>query len=729
MADALAEAGGPRVRRFFPEAILFAPLVATDGAGRARIEITTPDSVTAWRADGIAHAVAPGGPGGVAQAAARFRTTLPFVADADAPSSLWKGDEAAIPVVLRWNGAARSDVVVEATATGPLEIVSPARMVLQPDPRGEAAAFVRVRGTGHGPALLTVRCLSGGRGDAIERAIEVRMPGRDTAAIAVLRSSSGPASARLVRPKDVVPGSERLELRLRRGPLDDVLDGVAGLVEMPHGCFEQASSALFPDILALSYLDRFGTVPTVTRERFDEAIREGTRLLLTYEIEGGGFDWFGRPPAKLLLSAYGAHEWWMLHRLRRREGKEDPRGTDGAGAVAMRTTRWLVARQRADGSFPAEGVPYAWKDGRSSELAATAYVGWAIAQGRKWDASFEDAVEKARRYVTAKTTGRDAADGGDPYVLALAAVFLAEAGDDPEAAACVAERLVKLVRHDGDRAWIDGGRGSAFHGRGSVASVEATALAVLAARRLGDRTSLPMDGLLETLREKRRADGTWGTTQATVLALWALLDATEDAPPAGTEIVVRAPGMPERRVTVGEDAAPVTVDLQPLLAAGPGPYAVTVERGDGGAVSATLRLRHSVVWPARGEGAGPVTVRAPLPQRATVGETFVVPIEVRNTSNERVAMPTAVIPLPAGVSVPRAALKALRRPDGVERIESEEGRVVVYLRTLGPGASVSLALPVIARLRGRLTAAPPESNPYYEPDAVVRGGASVVVVE
>ncbi|MCE9637018.1 MAG: hypothetical protein K8T90_15040 [Planctomycetes bacterium] len=725
-SERAGDAPEPRTRRFFPDAILFTPLVVTDADGRARVNVATPDSVTTWHADGVAH----DGAGGVAQGEARFRATLPFVADADAPAQLFVGDEVEVPVVLRWTSAARSDVAAEATVTGPLQIVSPSKTTLRADARGEAALFVRVRAIGVGVARITVRCRSGGASDAVEREIDIRAPGVRTSVVSSFRATSGPTVLTVARPTGAVAGTERVELRLLDGPLAGVLDGVEGLLRTPHGCFEQASSTLFPNILALTYLERSSRIPPSTRAQFDAAIRTGTDLLLTYEIPGGGFDWFGHPPAKLLLTAYGAHEWWMLHRLRRADGREDPRGADGAGAVAMRTTRWLVSQQRPDGSFPADGVPYDWRGQSSSDVAATAYVGWALTHGRKYDASFDEALTKARAWVV-----EHAGTCNDPYALALVTLFLTESGSDG-AAVESATRLAKLVQRSGTRAWLGGGRGSAFYGRGAVASVEATALAALAAKRLARPDLLDPAEFLASLAHDRREDGTWGTTHATVLSLWALLDAAETAVPAGTEVIVRAAGLPDRTVAFSDESGVsggVTLDLSGMLAT-PGPCRVTVQRVDGGPLSGMLAIPHVKPWLDGGAAktpfvSTPVTVWADFPKSARIGERSVVLVEIRNVGVHPVEMPIVVIPLPAGFSAERGALRAKDLSNEIARTEIDAERVVIYLRTLAPGASIAFNLPVTPRLRGRITAAPAEARPYYEPDATWRAASAVVVVE
>ena len=60
----------PRMRRFYADAALFAPLVLTDADGNARVEFTAPDWTTAWRVDAVAFDA----DGNAADASTSFRT-------------------------------------------------------------------------------------------------------------------------------------------------------------------------------------------------------------------------------------------------------------------------------------------------------------------------------------------------------------------------------------------------------------------------------------------------------------------------------------------------------------------------------------------------------------------------------------------------------------------------------------------------------------------------------
>ena len=58
--------------------------------------------------------------------------------------------------------------------------------------------------------------------------------------------------------------SEHVQLSLHPGALSQTLAGMEGMLRMPHGCFEQASSSNYPNTLVLAYLEATGDdIPSV----------------------------------------------------------------------------------------------------------------------------------------------------------------------------------------------------------------------------------------------------------------------------------------------------------------------------------------------------------------------------------------------------------------------------------------------------------------------------------
>ena len=95
------EAGGPiatpRLREFFPETLLWEPMLETDHHGNSRLHFKFADSITNWKLSLIASTV----DGQIGLLDSNIKTFQPFFIEHEPPSVLTQGDEIALPVVLR----------------------------------------------------------------------------------------------------------------------------------------------------------------------------------------------------------------------------------------------------------------------------------------------------------------------------------------------------------------------------------------------------------------------------------------------------------------------------------------------------------------------------------------------------------------------------------------------------------------------------------------------------
>ena len=115
-----------------------------------------------------------------------------------------------------------------------------------------------------------------------------------------------------------MPGSSLEALRtllglhqrlLRHRPrLADLVGGFEGLIGKPHGCFEQTSSATYPNVMVLHYMQRTDTVTPEIEMQAREYISQGYQRLLTFEVDGGGFAlWRGGRQPHPWTSVYASH--------------------------------------------------------------------------------------------------------------------------------------------------------------------------------------------------------------------------------------------------------------------------------------------------------------------------------------------------------------------------------------------------------------------------------------
>ena len=273
-----------------------------------------------------------------------------------------------------------SQFTIEAKRIGKFKLTLSARMKGASQPRGH-------RGAGNRSHSQRPRAESGIQ----------RPPGKHRAA----RNRVSRANA--------IPDASKIFVRLYPGPLSQVIEGMDSILRMPGGCFEQTSSSTYPNVLALDYMKRTKKLTPEVHAKAEGYIANGYQRLLTFEVPGGGFSWFGQAPANKILTAYGLMEFSDMSKVY----DVDPK-------LIQRTQQWLAGQQQADGSwkpdtqFINEGATNRYN---SDVLRITAYIAWSLE-----NTGYQGpAVERAKQFIDKHLSAKM-----DAYTLAVVANFAAD---------------------------------------------------------------------------------------------------------------------------------------------------------------------------------------------------------------------------------------------------------------------------------------------------------------
>jgi hypothetical protein len=507
--DAVVEgksAPGGHIRRYFPEALYINPEIVTDGLGHANAEIPLADSITTWRMAMFASTQA----GALGTGTAELKVFQDFFVDLDLPVALTQGDRVTIPVAVYNYQGKRGNVTVKLAPEDWFASDGANERTVGVESGAVGAAQFTIEAKRIGKFRLTVMGrMEGGseREDTVVREIEV-VPNGEAKEI-VFNGRLDASERQIVRfPENAIPEASKVFVRLYPGPLSQVIEGMDGILRMPFGCFEQTSSSTYPNVLALDYMKRMKKLTPEIHAKAEGFIATGYQRLLTFEVPGGGFSWFGNAPANKILTAYGLMEFQDLARV-----------YDVDTRVMERTSEWLAGQQKKDGSwapdtqFINEGATNRFN---SDVLRITAYIALAL-ETAKYKG---DAVEKARKYIETHFSGKD-----DAYTLAVVANFAVENDRKSELAELAMEMLRAAAQQKGDFAWWTATE-TGVYGSGESAAVETTGLAVQAMMKAGASPELARTALA-WITSRKNGQGNWGTTQATIMALRALVDASE----------------------------------------------------------------------------------------------------------------------------------------------------------------------------------------------------------
>jgi hypothetical protein len=494
------DGGGVRIREFFPETLFVNPALITGGDGRARIELDMADSITTWRiaAQAISRM------GWLGSGTAPVRVFQDFFVDIDFPATLTRGDAVKVPIAL-YNYLPKTQTVTlkieSADWFGLLEGDLTRRVTLGPNE--VKAEFLHVKAATVGRHDLTVLAKGTSQSDAVKRSVLVEPDGKMNETNI---SDRLPNEARhtVTFPAGMVPGANKLFIKLHPGLMSQVVEGLDNIFKMPFGCFEQTSSTTYPNIMVLDYLKATRQITPELQMKAEGFINQGYQRLLTFEVPGGGFEWFGRPPAHVILTAYGLMEFYDMSRVYNVD--ED---------VIRRTQNWLASKQQGDGSWQpnAQFLDAVASAFGKDVLRNTAYVVWAL--GRTGYQG--DALKKGRAYLEAHH-----ADAKDPYTLALLANALVDSQAKEAVIDAVFQKLDGLRRDEGEFSYWPSGEPTAMYGNGKSGDIETTALAGLALLHAKRQPHI-VNRVVTYLIKSKDAFGTYHSTQATVWALHVLL--------------------------------------------------------------------------------------------------------------------------------------------------------------------------------------------------------------
>lgn len=695
----------PRLRQDFPETLLWLPEVEIGADGEARVEVPLADNITTWSVAALASDRA----GELAWAEARVAVSQPFYAEPDLPPALTAGDRIDLPVILA--NLTGEPLPVEVRLESPGRAVR--SLVLPAGAEGRADLPLAFPQAGEVPVRVTAR--GGDLADAIERTTRVRPPGREVVEVAsaVLPVAS---EIELAVPEAARPGTAELEVLVYPDLASHLREATAELLRRPAGCGEQIVSAAWPGLLLLELPGADGPAPDAV-ERLEAALS----ALASVRTPQGGFAYWpeGRPdPA---LTAY------VLDFLR--EASEHVAVDESQLA---RAARWLARSQGKDGLWRPDRGP-AEEGDPVLERRITAVVALSLARLAGVGDPFlagDDRRLVAASLERALALLRPAVEGSaDPYALAAYALAL-EASGDREGWGRAAERLAALATQAEGGLYWEARYNTPFHGWGRSGRFETTGLAVqaLLAGEGAARPGGAAERGLAYLLRSRGADDLWGSTQATVQALRAVvaglgggravaLGALPEPRLDGAELIREADGGDET------GGAPVR-----FRAAGPlelGAHRVTVAGGDGGWTLVQAVLRYRVPW---GEGAVRADSASHLrldvactpedPEGGIAGEPRECRLSADRVGFRGGGMLIAELGLPPGAEVDRRALEEeRRRTPGFSSFELRPDRVVLYLWPRAGGVRVPVRF--TPRMGLDALTAPSALYDYYNPDARV----------
>ncbi len=685
-----------RIREYFPETLLSLPCIITDESGRLELDFPVADSITDWRVTASASAKA----GGLGALSGSLRVFQDFFVDLDVPGSLTQGDIVSVPAAV-FNYLDRpQNVELKLQSASWYIPVDGLHRSIHLEPGDVTSVFFTIKVQQFGDHRLTLHASGTEARDAVRRAVKVFPFGAKKEVV-----SSGnineTVSTSLTFPFESVPGSEKMYLKVYPSVFTQVVEGLDSLLRVPHGCFEQTSSSTYPNLLVLDYLNKTSKISPKIRMKAEHYVQLGYQRLLTFELSGGGFSWFGRGSAKEHLTAYGLMEFTDMNKVY----PVDTR-------LIKRTRAWLLSQQESDGS---------WRDrrpkGRSSSLEYanqvyknTAYITWALTSSGCHGRQVDKALRFLKRYFRYDL---------DNYCLALAANALVCADKDDPFTVEVIDTLIGRAAVERDHALWSSGLYSVVGSRGRSSTIETTALALLALIGSGADGALTRQGINYLIAEKD-ARGSWHSTQATILALKVLAQSygqRMETTASGGAISVRINGQDTDPIII-EPGTEEVVRLMDLA-----DYATDGENLIELAATGNLSPQYQVIgeyyvpWEKEPEKRSPLYIDIEYDRtELTRGDIIKADVTVGLRDVKPSSMIIVDLGIPPGFSLLSEDLERLKNNGAISKYSLTSRQAILYLDGLGPGQIMKFAYRLRARFPVKAKTPPALIYEYYQPE-------------
>lgn len=712
------DAGPGTLRKDFRVLAFWLGSLVTDAKGRARTEITLPESLTTYRI----MAVAGDKQSRFGWDQAEIRINKPLMITPAWPRFLAVGDKA------RFGGVVHNQLKRAGKATVSIESLDPSIVSVNGtqtiEVRPGQSTEVRFDAIAHavGDARIRMRVRMGRETDALEDVLPVRiLVSPET--VAAYGEAKPAATETIALPKEVLPGYGGLRIDLSSTQLVGLAEGARYLVEYPYGCAEQRSSRSLALMLAADLGEAF-QLPGIEPARAKEVVQTNLTELANFQCGDGGFSFW--PGDCTATSPYLTS--WVVHVLQR--GRKLGYKTDDD--VLEHAYAYLEQRLN-EPPPPNEG----WRPAYNAWQAFAVKV--LSEAGRNVDSHVNRVFEYRDRMP----------------VFGLA--FLLDATKQPAQKTELRRRIRNSISAEGGTAHVEELHDPYLLWLWS-SNVRSTAIVLGTLVRGGEDEEL-VKRMVPWLMQARK-NGRWNDTQENAWAMAALVDYYKKYESEVPDFVanVTLGGAPLFRETFqGRSTAAKGqhFSMQQVLAKGtPGQEMPLVFTRDGvGTLFYMARLRYAAnvvhhdaldqgfrierTYTLQSGGTAATSFQA--------GDLINVTLRIRNTKERRYVAITD--PLPAGTepvetwfaTTAQALVEAQQSAmaeaswawwlrGGFDHVERHDDRVNVFATRLGEGEHVFTYL-VRATTAGTFIAAPTHAEEMYEPEVFGRTATAVVEVK
>ena len=662
--------------------------IETDSLGQAQVVFWNSDAITTFKAtlEGF------GKDGSIGRNEMTYFTQLPFGMMAKVLTIAVTGDIIQIPLTLMNNSDKKLKGKLSVIAPNDFELtaVFDNKITLKPYVRKTIYLSYQVLSNAQ-DGDFQISFDANGLNDAFEQPIEVLQRGFPQNITIAGKEKRAKYDFEMSEPMD---NSLNSEFTIYPNVIEDIVESAKQMLRQPTGCFEQTSSTNYPNLLVLDYLRSTNTIDRETEGKAMEYLKAGYNRLISYEVKGGGFDWFGRPPAHETLTAYGLMQFVDMKSV-----------YDVDQALIDRTANWLLSRKDEKGSWKlSKRGLHSWTGVSNTR---DAYIVWAMCESN-YGKDIPMEMEKSFQ---------DAEQTKDPYLMALMANALFEMND--ARAINLVEELLTLQNENGS--WVNKDK-TITYSYGKSGTIETTALTTLAMLKMQKRSesgdyklTKNIENAIQYIISSKNGVG-FGTTQSTVLAMKALIEHAKQNPTlpksGSVTLFVNNKKVGEQGIEETQREKIVFKNYEKHLQVGKNTIKV-VFNGMETAFNYDFSLNYNTIKPIN-QPECLVRLNTELNTNETkMGETVRLKTTLINTTSEAIPNTIAIVGIPSGLSLQPWQLKQLQEREVFDYYELMDGYIIFHYREMQADEVKVIDLDLKADIPGKYEAPASSAYLYY----------------
>jgi hypothetical protein len=486
-----------------------------------------------------------------------------------------------------------------------------------------------------------------------------------------------------------VEGSLEAQFTAYPTMISELLSGIESLIREPYGCFEQVSSATYPNILVLNYLNECDSDEEDVKEKAKRLIEQGYNKLAAYETPTGGFDWYGKSPGSLSLSAYGLLEFSDMKKVH----------DIVSDKMIENTKKWILERSDGNGGFIEISSRYGF--GYADPDITNAYVVWALAE------SETQGIDKEVNHIY-----NQALQSTDPYLIGLScnALFAYDLNEKAE------KLLKKLCSYQQEKGQFKGALHSITRSTGNSLDIETTAFAILALLESSNINNIVLTKSVDWLLSQRSSYGKFGSTQGTVMALKAITAFARYSKRTSEDglisLYVDDKLVTQLKYEKDQKGSLSFEDLEQFLSEGN--HKIKVEYSD---VKKPLPYSLGINWTSRTPSTAsnaPLQIETEINQQAIeLGENLRLSIQLTNKTDKGLPSSIAIVGIPGGLSLQPWQLKELQENETFDYYEIVGDELILYYRQMLPEEIREINLDLKSEIKGTYEGIASRAYLYY----------------